>query len=173
MPKFDQNTLLLAFVGVTAAAIVLQTIILFAVFVAVRKAARQVKDDVEDLRSSLMPVIYNTRDLFARLTPKIESAVDDLAAIASGLRTQTAEVQTSAIEIMGRLRKQSARLDVMFTAVLDAVDRAGGFVAEMVSRPVRQISGLMSSIRAAIESLRTPSAEPRSTHSAADKDMFV
>jgi phage-related protein len=174
----DNDTLLLAFVGVTAAAIVLQTIILLAVFLAVRKAARSIKEEVEDLRSSLMPIIHNTRDLFARLSPKVESTVDDLAEIAHGLRVQTAEVQSSALEIMEKMRRQTNRLDHMFTTVLDAVDRAGGFVAETVSRPVRQISALLSSIKAMIESLRTPQAEQRPGRAASerppgDKDMFV
>ena len=179
MPKFDNDTLLLAFVGITAAAIVLQTIILLAIFIAVRKAAKGVREDIEDLRSSVMPVIYNSRDLFARLGPKIEATIDDLSEIAHGLRIQTAEVQASAIEIVERLRRQTSRLDHMFTTVLDAVDRAGGFVAETVSRPVRQISGLLSSIKAIIESLRTSApAEPRPTHAASDRpasdrDMFV
>lgn len=178
MPKLDNNTLLLAFVGVTAVAIVLQTIILLAIFTAIRKAARSVKEEVDDLRSSIMPIIDNSRDLFARLGPKIEATIDDLSEIAHGLRIQTAEVQASAFEIMDKLRRQTSRLDRMFTAVLDAVDRAGGFVAETVSLPMRKISGLLASIKAIIESLRTPPPEPRPTHSAndrpaSDRDMFV
>jgi len=173
MPNLDNNTILLAIVGVTAVAIVFQTIILFAVFIAVRKAARGVKEEAEDLRSAMMPIIYNSRDLYARVAPKIESTVEDLAEIAHGLRVQTAAVESSATEIMERLHRQTNRLDVMFTTVLDAVDRAGGFVAETVSRPVRQVSGLLSSIRAIIESLRTPGGGAREPHEASDKDMFV
>jgi phage-related protein len=178
MPKLDNDTLLLAFVGVTALAIVLQTIILLAIFTAICKAARSVKDEVDDLRSSMMPIIHSSRDLLARLSPKIEATVDDLSGIARGLRIQTAEVQSSAFEIMDKLRRQTSRVDRMFTTVLDAVDRAGGFVAETVSLPMRKISGLLSSIKAIIESLRMPPPEPRPTHSASDRpasdrDMFV
>jgi len=173
MPSFDNNTLLLAFVGVTALAIVLQTIILLAVFAAVRKAAVAVKEEAEDLRSSMMPIIYNSRDLYARLAPKVEATVDDLAAIAHGLRTQTEALETSAVQMMEKLHRQTSRMDVMFSTVLDAVDRAGGFVAETISRPVRQATSLIASIRAIIESLRTPGVEPHDVHTAADKDMFV
>jgi hypothetical protein len=177
MLKLDNDTILLAFVGVAAVAILLQTIILLATFIAVRKAAQSVKEEVEDLRSSMMPVIYNSRDLFARLAPKVEATVDDLAEIAHVLRVQTAAVESSAVAIMEKLHRQTSRLDLMITTVLDAVDRAGGFVAETVSRPVRQVSALLSSIKAMIESLRN-SAEPRPGHPAADrpasdKDMFV
>ena len=178
MPYLDNDTLMLVFIGVVAGAILLQTIILLATFLAVRKAARSIKEEVEDLRSSMMPIIYNTRDLYTRLAPKVEATVDDLAAIAHGLRVQTNEVQSSALEMVDKLRRQTTRLDHMFTAVLDGVDRAGGFVAEVVSRPVRQISGILASIKAMIETLRVPAPEQRPGHAASerpagDKDMFV
>lgn len=178
MPKLDNETILLLVAGVTALAIVVQTILLIAVFVTVRKAANAVREEVEDLRSSVMPLVYGARDLYERLAPKIEAAVGDVAEIAEGLRVQTAQLQTTALETMERLRRQTSRLDHMFTAVLDAVDRAGGFVAEAVSRPVRQMAGVLSSIKAVVESLRTPATEPRPTRpgserSAGDKEMFV
>jgi hypothetical protein len=63
----------------------------------------------------------------------------------------------------------------MFTTVLDAVDRAGGFVAETVSRPIRQVSGMLSSIKAIIESLRTPVETERvqADRPAGGKDRFL
>lgn len=175
MPKLDNDTLLLAFVGVTALAFILQTILLIAIFAAIRKAAKEIKEEAEDLRSAMMPIIYNARDLFTRISPKVESAVDDLAALTGGLRTQTAEMQTAAIEILNKLRGQMSRLDLMFTAVLDGVDRAGGFVAEVVSRPVRQMSSIMASIKAIIDSLRTPvpPSGARQTRPAPDRNIFV
>ena len=96
-----------------------------------------------------------------------------MSEIAHGLRVQTDEMQTSVSELIEKVRVQTSRLDAMFTGVLDAVDRAGGFVAEAVSRPVRQLSGLVASIKAVLESLRATGEHPRQTHSADDRDMFV
>lgn len=178
MPKLDNDTILLAFVGVTALAIVLQTILLLVVVVAVRKAARAVKEEVEDLRSAMMPVIYNTRDLYARVAPRIETTVEDLSALAHGIRQQAEAVESTANAVMEKLHHQTNRLDVMFTTILDAIDRAGGFVAETVSRPVRQVSGLLSSIRAIIESLRSSGSEGREAaepgeREARERDTFI
>lgn len=173
MPKLDNQTILLAFVAVTGLAVLLQAIILLAILVSVRKAARAVKEELEDLRSAAMPVIYNTRDLFARLAPIVEDTVGDLSEIARGLRVQTEEMQSTAAEVIEKVRKQTTRLDSMFTSVLDAVDRAGGFVAEAVSKPVRQLSALASSIKAIVESLRVPAPPPRPGRPRDDKDMFV
>lgn len=173
MPKLDNETILLAFVAVTALAVLLQAFILLAILISVRKAASSLKEEAEDLRSSLMPVIYNTRDLISRLAPKLESTVEDLSEIAHGLRVQTIEVQASAFEIMEKLHRQTNRMDAMFTGVLDAAELAGGFVVNVVSKPIRQISGIMASIKAIIESLRTPVEPSRHTRAARDKDMFV
>ncbi len=161
MPKMDPETILLAFVAVAALALLLQAIILLAIFVTVRKAAHAVREEVEDLRSSLMPIIYNSRDLYSRIAPKIEATVEDLSEIAHGLRAQTEAFQSTAVQVLDRVQRQTSRIDIMFSSILDAVDRAGGFVAEAVSKPVRQISGMVASIRAIVESLRNAESAPQ------------
>lgn len=172
MPKLDNETILLAFVAVTGLAVLLQAFILLAILISVRKAARSIKEELEDLRSAAMPVIYNTRDLFSRLAPVIEDTVGDLSEIARGLRVQTEGMQSTATEIVEKVRQQTTRLDAMFTGVLDAIDRAGGFVADAVSKPVRQLSALVASIKAVVESLRVPGEHPRPARPR-DEDMFV
>jgi type II secretory pathway component PulM len=173
--KLDNQTILLVFVVVTGLALLLQTFILLAIFLAVRKALASFRQEAENLRSSVMPVIYDTRDLvantqgiltslqtfladaqsfFTRVTPKVESITTDLVQVTQTLRTQTAEMQSSAQEVMAKVRRQSDRVDGMVTDMLNTVDRAGGFVAEAVSRPVRQISGVLRSAKAIVESLR-------------------
>jgi hypothetical protein len=171
MPKLDPQTIMLAFVAVTGLAVLLQTILLLAIFITVRKTAVSLQNQFEDLRSALMPVIYNTRELFTRLEPKISATVDDLAAIADGLRTQSVEMQASVSEILDKFRHQTVRLDNMFSSLLDSVDRAGGFVADVVSRPVRQISGLLASVKAIAESLRAPRAPRQRPFD--DGDTFI
>lgn len=184
MPNLDNQTLQLVFIAVTALAVLMQAIILLAIFVAVRKAARSVTEQVEDLRSSVMPILDTTRDLINRVAPRIEDATADLAEIVHGLRKQTAQMEFAATEIVDQVRRQTSRLDKMFTGVLDSVDKAGAFVADAVSKPVRQISGLLASLKAIVESLRNSAApvqhEPHSARarsqgdrSPSDTDMFV
>ncbi|MGA2807614.1 MAG: hypothetical protein ABSE87_05725 [Terracidiphilus sp.] len=181
MPNLENETLLIAFVALTGVAMMLQAIILLGIFISLRKAASSTKDQLEELRASIIPVVANTRDLlanmldlFARVGPRIEAVSSDVAHITSGLRQQTAEIQASAEEIMEKVRRQSNRVDGMFSSVLDGVEKAGGFVAEVVGRPVRQISAVLASIRAVVEALRKPSEEDRPAPIAAtDKDIFV
>jgi methyl-accepting chemotaxis protein len=177
MLKPDNQTLLFAIVVVTGLAVLLQTLLILLIFGAIRKAAASLHEEAANLRTSITPVIFDTRDLIAnlqgiivnaqefltttqafvtRVTPKIESASSDVVEITQRLRQQTAEMQFAALEITDKVRKQSSRVDEMFTHLLDTLDYAGGFVAMVVSKPVRQASGILRSAKAIIETLRTP-----------------
>jgi len=162
MPNLDNQTVQLAIVAATALALLLQTIFLLAILVTVRKSARSLKDEIEDLRSSLMPIIYNTRDLLTRVTPQVEATVEDLAQMAKGMRVQTEDLQASAREVLEHLRVQAGR-----------VDRTGGFLTEVVNKPVRQISGLLASVKAVVESLRASEFGQHRSNPSGDDDPFV
>jgi hypothetical protein len=62
------------------------------------------------------------------------------------------------MEILDRVRRQGNRLDLMCTDLLDTMDRAGGFVANAVSAPVRQVSRMLGTVKAIVESLRSTAA---------------
>ncbi len=175
MPKFDNQTVQLALVAAVALAMLIQAIALLAALFVLRKLAKNISEQVEDLRSSVMPVIENTRDLFTRLAPKIESTTSDLAVLTRALRDQTADVQAAADEIIARARRQASRLDTMLSSVLDAVDRASAFMADTVAKPMRQLSAFLASAKAVVESLRSTEGAPRAEASrrSSDNDMFV
>jgi len=193
MPTLDIQTILLAFAVVTGLAVLLQTIFLLAILVSMRKASKTVLKEVEGLRGAILPVLLDSRDLIAssrdtlagaqefvanaqgllaRVSPMIESATGDLAEITHGLRTQTVKMQSSAQEIADKLHKQSDRLDHMITGFFDTVDRAGGYVSNVVSKPVQQISNILGAVKAIVESLRAPQPQRRPAPPAGD-DRFV
>jgi len=182
MQILDNQTILLAFVVVIGLAVLLQAILLLIIFLTVRKAASFIREETENLHSSLMPVLLDTRDVLAssretlataqefltdaqgfltRVSPKIEATAGDLAEITHGLRAQVAQMQSSAMEIMDDVQGQSNRLNHMVTGLLDTVDRAGSFVTNVVSRPVQQVSSILRMVKAIVESLRGPSTQRR------------
>jgi uncharacterized protein YoxC len=180
MPNLDHETIELACIALGALALVMQTIILFALYRGVSKSTKSIKEEIEDLRSSVMPIVETTRELVdttrqfvARVTPKVESTVTDMAELARVLREQAVDVEIAAEEILGRVRKQTGRIDTMLSGTLDAVDKAGAFVVEAVGKPVRQLSGLLAGIKAVVESLRASDSSYREPSLHDDKDMFV
>jgi methyl-accepting chemotaxis protein len=176
MPKLDIQTIQLALVAAVALLMLFQMIVLLAVFFVIRKAVRSIRADIENLRSSVAPLINNTRDLITRLTPRIEETAGDLAVFARHLRTQVADVQSAADEIVERVKRQASRIDTMLSNVLDAVERASVFMADTVAKPMRQISAVLASAKAVVESLRTmdpAAARSRPNNAPGDDDMFV
>ena len=182
IPKLDNQTILLGLAVITGLAMFLQVFILLGLSIAMRKAASSMQKEIGNLRSALMPVIFDTQEILAssrntlvsaqafvanaqgfltRVSPKVEAAAGDLVEITKGLREQTAQVQSSVQEIVGQVRKQSNRVDNMVSGVLDTADRAGGYVNEVVTRPVRQISSILAAAKAIIESLRGHGAQQR------------
>jgi len=143
MPNLDNQTIQLALVAAVALAMLIQAIVLFAALIALRKLAKSIRQEIDDLRSSVMPLIENTRNLLARVAPKIEQTASDLA--------------------------------LLTRALLDAVDRAGSFMADTVTKPMRQLSAFLASAKAVIESLRSTQGASRAeaNRASSDNDLFV
>jgi methyl-accepting chemotaxis protein len=157
----DNETILVVVVAVIGLAVVLQAIILLLIFISIRNAARALHEQVEELKSSITPVVGNVRDFIARISPKVESAVDDVSGMVHSARAQSAEIQSSVAEILKRTQDQLHRLDGMATSALDAVDRTGNLLIEAVNKPIRQLSAVFSMVKAMVESLRSPAPRRR------------
>lgn len=176
MGNLDSQTVQLIIVAAVAVTMLLQGIVLLAILITLNKAAKSIRQDVEELRTTVLPVIEDVREVVKQTAPKVEAAIADLAVMSQNLRKQTADVQVTATGVIERIHKQSIRIDGMLTHVLDAVDRTSGFMSDTVSKPMRQIAGLLASAKAVVESLRNDSPgmhQPSVHESRRDKDMFV
>lgn len=175
MSHLDPQTAQLIFSGVAALALLLQALVLLAIFFGIRKAIGTLREDFEDLRTSVMPFVKEAHEVFTRVAPKIEQTTNDMAVLTQSLRTQTDDLKVASADIIEKARRQAERIDTMATSVLDAADRAGTFVNEAVSKPVRQLSGILASIRAIVDTLRAPEpqARRRANHAPGDPEMFV
>ena len=173
----DKETLLLIFVACTGAAVLMQAFVLLGMLIALRKAVKIAQVQMEELSTDVFPLVKDTRELLTRVGPKIESVATDVAVLVNRVREQSTKVEASAGDILDRVYKQTSRVDMMLTHALDTVDRAGAVVAEVISVPLRQLAGFAAFARAALGTFRSgppqPQTEPRPTHSAADKDLFV
>jgi hypothetical protein len=175
MQHIDNQTIQLILIAVVVVAMLFQSIILIALFTTMRKAAREASAKIENISSSVVPLIDNSRALMERLTPKIDKTSDDLVALAHSLRIQTDDLQGAANEIITRVRGQASRFDALTTDLLDGVDRASNFMADAVAKPMRQVSAVLASVKAVVESLRAaePGARSHPANSSSDNDLFV
>ena len=175
--NLNNETLLLIFVACTGAAVLMQALVLLAMLITARKALKLAQEQIEELRTNVLPVVMDTKQLLSTVGPKIESVASDFAALTHGLRTHGIKLDETTTDILERVNRQSSRVDMMLTSALDTIDRAGAVVADVISVPIRQLAGVAAFARAAFGTLRSgpprTQSEPQPTHSPADKDLFV
>jgi hypothetical protein len=161
------------FVALTGAAVLLQAIVLFALYLSVSKSSKSMQAKVEELQTAVVPVLNQSREFLSRVGPKIDAAASDLAEITHSLRAQSEDLQKTATEVLEMTRKQTERIDAIMSKVLDGVDYAGTAVASAVTKPVKQLQAVMASAKAVIGVLVSGAPRQAPTHATADQDMFV
>lgn len=164
------------FVIVTAVAIVLQAIMLVALFVQLRRTAARVEETVSDLNTRLSPIISRLQILVDDVSPRISGLVADAAELTRLARSQAQKVDRILTETMERLRLQLIHVDQILTGAMEAVEEAGSRIRETVWGPVVKASAMIRGIQSGLEFFRAA----RSRHNSAeqpseqqDEGMFI
>jgi hypothetical protein len=171
--KMNNELLLVVFVGLTGFALIVQAIVMLVAFITMRKTISTIHSDVEELRASVTPVLKQSKDLLEKVAPKVESIATDMADLTRRLREQTVELQATTTEILGRVHRQTTRVDAIITGVIDSIEYASAMVADSVTRPVRQISAILASAKAFLTVMATGRRPGEQQEVVADQDMFV
>lgn len=159
--------------ALVSVALLLQALFVLLVLIGMGKVSRMVKEEIADVRSNVMPMIQDTRELLTKVSPKIESTAEDLSAILHSLREPSAKLGSAGTELAERIQRQSARVEGMLSDLLNTADRTGTVVAGTVAKPIRRLAGLVASAKAVVETLRSPTPPPRSARPTDGQDMFV
>ena len=89
MSQTDQ-TIQLFIVAIAGLAVVMQAVVLLAIFFSLKKVASAVQTEIADLRSAVVPLLRTSQDFVTRVAPKIEMTTTDVAVMVHGLRVRTA-----------------------------------------------------------------------------------
>lgn len=183
----QSETVLTVFVALTALALLAQAGIMLGALLIGRKMFASIREDIEELRGSAMPLLKESRQLFERISPQVEPILKEVAGAAPNLKAISADVaaltkkaraqadgiEASALDAMERIKHQAARLDTAVTRVLDDTDRVLGFVHTAVGTPARQVAGVLAAARAIVDSFRHTDHAARPAQSANDHESFI
>jgi chromatin segregation and condensation protein Rec8/ScpA/Scc1 (kleisin family) len=145
------ENLLPLFIALTGAAVVLQALILLALYMAVRKSTARMEAIAEEVKSKAFPTIDTTQTLLSELRPKLNAITDDLMETTAAVRAQVQRVDATVNDAVDRGRLQIIRADELLTRTLDRVEHTSEVVHKTVVSPVRQVSGLVQGITAGVE----------------------
>lgn len=146
----DDN-LLRVFIALTAFAVVIQSGILVALYLAVRKSAARMEALATEVTSKTLPTLETAQSMLIELRPKIETLATNAADSTTILRVQLGRLDGTISDILDRTRLQVIRADELLNRTMDKVEDTTEVVHKTVLSPLRQVSGLMSAIGTGFE----------------------
>jgi hypothetical protein len=167
------------FVVVTALAIVVQAVVLIALFIQLRRTAARVEQVVTDLNTKLTPLISRVQILVDDVSPRISGIIADASEIARLARGEAQKVDRILSEALERLRMQLIHVDHVLTGAMEAVEEAGTHLRQTVWGPVVRATALIRGVQAGIDFFRSarqrrgPLEPGESSTEQQDEGMFI
>src|SRR5436305_3498702 len=101
--------LLIAFIALTAFAVLLQAGMLAGMYFAMRKTSAKVESLAEEVKTKVLPTAELAHSMMTELRPKIENIVDNVSTSTTVMRTQMERADATLTDIMDRTRLQVIR----------------------------------------------------------------
>ncbi len=160
------------FVMVTALAVVLQMVILAAMYFQFRQMSERWTRLTSDLQARINPILFRLQTMVEDTQPRITNMVTDVSEVAHLARAQAQKMDRLFTEAVDRLRVQLIRADQILTGTLEAIDETGSKVRRTLWGPVRKASAFVRGVQVGLEVLRSGR---RSSESPADQDdgLFI
>ena len=140
---------------VATIALVIQVVILTALFFQMRRTSENVNRVVGDLQTRVGPILTRVQILLDDTQPKISSMVSDASHIVYLARGQAQKVDRVFTDAADRLRGQLVHADRILTGTLEAVEDAGSRFKHSFWRPVQKASALVQGIKVGLDLLRS------------------
>jgi hypothetical protein len=146
---------------IAAIALVVQVVILSALFFQMRRTAENVNRLVGDLQSRVGPILTRVQILLDDTQPKISSMVNDASHIVYLARGQAQKVDRVFTDAADRLRGQLLHADRILTGTLEAVEDAGSKFRSSFWRPLQKATALVQGIKVGLDLLRSRRSSSR------------
>ena len=145
------DTYLTVFIAVTAGAVLLQAMILGALYVSVRKSTAKMEALSTELKEKAIPTIENVQSFITEVRPKIETIATNVSESTTTVKNQLQRLDATLTDVLDRTRLQVIRADELLNRTMDKVEETSEIVHKTVVSPLRQVSGVMNAIYTGVE----------------------
>jgi len=168
------DNLTLSLVAAITAAVVLQALILVALYLAVRKTSARMEALAEEVKTKTIPTLESAQAMLTELRPKVETVVANIAETTTIVRAQVQRMDATVNDVIDRTRLQVIRADELFGRTLDKVEETTEMMHHTVVSPIRQVSGIMHGVTAGLGYLlNRKRVRPRETVGVPQDEMFI
>jgi len=169
----ENANLLIAFIAVTAAAVVIQAGILIGMYLATRKTSAHVEALAIEIKEKVLPTAELVKSTLTDIRPRIEMLVTNVSESSVTLRTQVQRLDATMNDVLDRARLQVIRADELVGRTLDRVEETTDMVHKTVISPVRQVSGVIQGLTAGLDFFLSGRRRRRDGVPAAQDEMFI
>ncbi|MGA8152942.1 MAG: hypothetical protein WB952_18470 [Terriglobales bacterium] len=169
----ENANLLIAFIAITAAAVVIQAGMLIGMYLATRKTSARVEALAGEVRTKVLPTVEIAQSMLIELRPKIESMVSNVAESSAAVRAQVERLDATFSDVLDRTRLQVIRADELVGRTLDRVEQTTDLVHNTVVSPIRQASGLIQGLTAGLDFFFSGKRRQRNGTPVAQDEMFI
>ncbi|MGH9714735.1 MAG: hypothetical protein ACRD5M_15690 [Candidatus Acidiferrales bacterium] len=163
-----------AFIIIAGVAIVIQMVILVAMFVQMKMAIENFTRIANDLQGRIDPILLRVNRILEDSEDRISSVMGDASEITRIARGQAQKVDRIFTEAVERLRIQVIRADQILTGALEVVEDAGSKFRKTLWTPIHQASALLKGLKVGLDFIRGQQrrrAEPDSATQ--DEELFI
>jgi len=145
------DNLLIGFIAVTAFAVMLQALIMVALYLAVRKSTAKMEALATEVRSRVFPTMETVQNILVDLRPKIDLMSANFSESSTLVRNQLGRIDATLADALDRTRLQVIRADELLNRTMDRVEETSEIVHKTVISPLRQVSGLIDAISTGVD----------------------
>ncbi len=169
------TTVLAIFVIVAAVAIVLQMVIMFALYRAMKQTAARVEGIAGRVEQQTAPVLILANAILEDAQPKVAEITSNLAETTATLRAHVSQVAEATGEIVERARLHAARVDEFVGNTMDKLENATELLETRVLTPVRRVQAIISAVTTGLGFLRNSRGQrkARAARAGHDEEMFI
>ena len=168
------NTIITIFVVVAAVAIVLQAVILFALYKALRQTSERMEGIAGRLEQQASPVLTTAAAILEDAKPKIAEITTNLAETSASVRSHVTQVGEATTEIVERARMQAARLDEFVSSAAQKVEATSELLQHKVFSPMRRVRAIVTALNAGLAFFKSNRSRHRTNgESVEDEEMFI
>ena len=161
-------TIMAAAVVVSAVALVAQALLVFGMY----RAMRTLKDQVSEFLPRAQVFLESAEKALVENQQQIREVTEKASSVLDVTQKQLVRVDEFVGEATGRAKVQMERLELILDDTIGRVHDTVMQLNQTVLRPVREIAGLASGVRAAIQHLLR-GGRPNVAQATSDEEMFI
>ena len=154
--------------AIAALAIVAQAVMIFAI----QRTARGIHQRMEAVQGKAETAIDSARQLLDDNRARISEITTQAVEVVSSAKVQVNRIDAFVAEATERARMQMDRIDAVLIDTQGKVQETTAVVQSTILKPVREVNGLMSGLRAALSTYAKPARTPVDS-ATQDEEMFI